>query len=81
MRVDVAGDTAFFRRVAIREDLQRKGHGRTLLSLAEQFAGAQGCTQACSNVGPGAVEFYRKVGYRERGPALDGGSVPMQKAL
>src|SRR5262249_29790947 len=35
IRVDLASSVAWFRRVAIRDDLQRRGHGRTLLRLAE----------------------------------------------
>ena len=81
VRVDVAGDTAFFRRVAIKEALQRNNHGRTMLFLAERFARTQGCLRVCSDVDPDAVEFYRKVGYRQGEPVAAGASVPMQKAL
>src|SRR5262245_66330679 len=43
IRIDINGDQAIFRRVAIREDLQRAGHGRVLLTLAESFAQEKGC--------------------------------------
>ncbi|MCA1606864.1 MAG: GNAT family N-acetyltransferase, partial [Acidobacteria bacterium] len=39
-----------FRRVAVREDAQRVGHGRVLLTLAESFARSKGCKQIWSNV-------------------------------
>src|SRR5919106_4160223 len=42
LRLDIAGPVAWLRRVAIREDLQRQGHGRALLRLAESFAKAEG---------------------------------------
>src|SRR5688572_5914 len=38
VRIDVDGTTAICRRVAIRADVQRLGHGRVLLSLVQQFA-------------------------------------------
>src|SRR4026209_2633061 len=34
IRVDIKDGVAFFRRVAVREDMQRAGHGRILLDLA-----------------------------------------------
>src|SRR4029453_14045577 len=40
VRIDVAGSTAILRRVAIRADVQRRGHGRMLIALVEQFAKA-----------------------------------------
>jgi N-acetylglutamate synthase-like GNAT family acetyltransferase len=39
IRVEVSETVAWFRRVAIREALQRLGHGRVLLRLAEAFRG------------------------------------------
>src|SRR5215213_1151031 len=43
MRIDISGTVAWFRRVAIQEDLQGLGHGRVLLRLAEAFGKAEGC--------------------------------------
>jgi len=63
VRVEVNGTTAWLRRVAIREDLQRQGHGRALLHLAEAFAKAQGCDEVRSNAAVEAVEFYERCGY------------------
>src|SRR4030095_499343 len=63
IRVDISGLQAFFRRVAIREDLQRSGHGRVLLTLAESFAQANGCNYILSSVAPDAVAFYQRCGY------------------
>jgi len=66
IRVDVAGDVAVFRRVAVREDLQRRGYGRRLLRAAEQFARAQGCSRVDSHVDPGAIGFYERCGFVRR---------------
>jgi GNAT superfamily N-acetyltransferase len=64
IRIDVAGATAYLRRVAIDEPYQRQGFGRTLLALAEAFARAQLATRVESSVAPDAVPFYSKCGYR-----------------
>jgi GNAT superfamily N-acetyltransferase len=63
VRIDVAGTTAICRRVAIRSDVQRLGHGRVLLSLVEQFARDVGCRRLASYVAPDAVEFYERCGF------------------
>ena len=64
VRIDVAGATAYLRRVAIDEPYQRQGLGRTLLALAEAFARAQFATRIESSVARDAVPFYSKCGYR-----------------
>jgi GNAT superfamily N-acetyltransferase len=67
IRVDIADDEALFRRVAIREDVQRQGHGRKMLELAEGFVRAQDRNRIRSHVDPNAVEFYERCGFtRER---------------
>src|SRR5262245_11736040 len=43
VRLDICEKVAWLRRVAIREDLQRLGHGRVLVRLVEAFADAEGC--------------------------------------
>src|SRR5262245_23844522 len=43
VRIDIDGTVAALRRVAIRTDLQGRGHGRVLLALAERFARDAGC--------------------------------------
>jgi GNAT superfamily N-acetyltransferase len=63
IRVDVEANVAIFRRVAIREDLQRRGHGRTLLQLAEHFAKDYACTRIDSYVDAPAVGFYSRCGF------------------
>lgn len=79
VRVDLLGETAILRRVAVREDAQRLGHGRRLLELAEQFARDHGCSQARSHVIPDAVLFYHKIGYHE--VRTEPGHVLMRKDL
>jgi GNAT superfamily N-acetyltransferase len=63
VRIDIAGPVAGLRRVAIRADVQRRGHGRALLRLAERFARDAGCTQLVSRVAPDAVGFYQRFGF------------------
>lgn len=82
VRVDVSEEVAWFRRIAIREDLQRRGHGRILLELAEAFAKAEGCDEVRSNAATDAVGFYERCGY-ERDPSSPSpvNSVPVLKSL
>ena len=63
VRIDVFESVAWLRRVAIRDDFQRLGHGRVLLQLAEAFAQAHGCTETRSNAAVEAVGFYKRCGY------------------
>jgi GNAT superfamily N-acetyltransferase len=68
IRIDVEDAVAIFRRVAIREDLQRRGYGRQLLQAAERFAAEYGCIRVVSHVDQGAVAFYERCGFRRDGP-------------
>ena len=83
IRVDVDHERATFRRVAIREDAQRRGHGRALLQAAEAFARAQGCVRVESHVAADAVPFYLRCGFHpaEPVPAGGGGTVFMTRRL
>ena len=80
IRVDVDGPLAIFRRVAIREDVQRHGHGKVMLSLAEDFALDKGCSLVRSYVDAGAVGFYKSCGFNyDTSTAADEKHVPMYK--
>ncbi len=82
IRVEICETVAWFRRVAIREDLQRLGHGRVLLRLAEAFAKAEGCNEIRSNAAVDAVGFYDRCGYaRELSETVPPNSVRMCKSL
>ena len=82
IRVDIKDRQAMFRRVAIRDDVQRKGHGKALLALAESFAQTKGCAQIGSDVAPDAVGFYERCGYMLVLPnATVATSISMQKQL
>ncbi|HKA21568.1 MAG TPA: GNAT family N-acetyltransferase [Blastocatellia bacterium] len=81
IRVDISGTQAIFRRVAIREDLQRSGHGRMLLALAESFAQSKGCNHISSEVAPDAVGFYQRCGYELVQGVAIAGTASMQKNL
>ena len=82
LRIDIDGAVAWFRRVAVQEELQRVGHGRILLDLAEAFARDEGCYEVRSNVAADAVGFYERCGYlRDSAKAATNEVVPMQKRL
>ena len=76
VRIDLIGATqAGLRLIAIRRDLQRQGHGRVLLRLAERAARAFGRIEIGINAHPTSLTFYLANGYRE-GEWRDAGSVP-----
>jgi GNAT superfamily N-acetyltransferase len=83
IRIDIDGQIAVFRRVAVRDDVQRCGHGKVMLSLAEDFARSRGCGFAKSFVDPQAVGFYERCGFNhEKSTSTDGADakhVPMFK--
>ena len=82
LRLDIATGVAWLRRVAIRQDLQRQGHGRVLLQLAEAFAKAQGCDEIRSNAAVEAFGFYERCGYeRDVSRAAPVNSVAVRKSL
>lgn len=82
MRLDVCDTVAWLRRVAIREDLQRMGHGRVLLRLAEAFACAEGCDEIRTNAAVEAVRFYERCGYaRDPTASSPPNSLRMWKSL
>jgi GNAT superfamily N-acetyltransferase len=63
VRIDIHGAVATLRRVAIRAEVQKRGHGRALLSLAQRVAEEAGCTRLESFVAPDAIGFYRRAGF------------------
>ena len=76
VRIDLIGETAAgLRLIGIRGDVQRQGHGRALLKLAEDAARALGKTEIIINAHPISVDFYLANGYR-RGEWTDRGPVP-----
>ena len=64
IRIDIAKPVAWFRRVAIRESLQRQGHGSELMRLAERFARGQEISRIQSDVDRDAIPFYKRFGFR-----------------
>lgn len=82
IRVDIDDGSATFRRVAVREDVQRQGHGRQLITAAESFARLHGCTRVESHVDPEAIGFYQRCGYAIPDGVVAGAtSVLMTKSL
>ena len=82
VRIDVCESEACLRRVAIREDFQRQGHGRVLLRLAENFALKKNCTGVRSNAAVESVGFYELCGYvRDSSSVSPVNSVAMKKSL
>jgi GNAT superfamily N-acetyltransferase len=66
VRIDLIGKKgAGLRLISVRGDLQRQGHGRVLLRLAEQTARTFGKTEIVINAHPSALAFYLANGYRE----------------
>jgi GNAT superfamily N-acetyltransferase len=63
IRIDIHGEVALFRRVAMRDDMQRRGYGRLLLELATEFAARQACVRIDSHVDAEAVGFYGRCGF------------------
>jgi GNAT superfamily N-acetyltransferase len=64
VRIDLMGaDRAAFRLIAVRRDVQRRGHGRVLLRLAEQLVSDLGCAQVTINSTRPALPFYLRNGY------------------
>ncbi len=81
LRIDIEPPNAIFRRVAVRLKHQRKGHGRVMLMLAEEFARKHECICVRSDVAADAVGFYESCGFRRSTPATAVTSVPMEKVL
>ncbi len=81
IRIDVDGETARFRRVAIAADHQRRGHGRVLLGLSEAFALEHRASRVEASVAADAVGFYRCSGYQALKVLDEAGSVRMFKNL
>jgi GNAT superfamily N-acetyltransferase len=82
LRLDVSETVAWLRRVAVREDLQRQGHGRILLRVAEVFAKEHGCDEVRTNAAVEAVGFYERCGYaRDLNASSPPNSVRMWKRI
>lgn len=66
IRIDItATGEAGLRLVAIDPTSQRRGCGRVLLRLAEDFARDLGCSRTVLYATPDAAGFYTKAGYSE----------------
>lgn len=76
VRIDLIDHAhAGLRLIGIRRDVQRRGHGSTLLRLAESAARTFGRTIVVINAHPTSLTFYLANGYR-RGDWKDAGPVP-----
>ena len=66
VRIDLIDErVAGLRLIGVRGDLQRQGHGRVLLRLAEQTVRAFDRTEIVINAHPSSLAFYLANGYRE----------------
>jgi N-acetylglutamate synthase-like GNAT family acetyltransferase len=64
-RLDDLGDRkGVVRLVAIATDVQRRGHGRVLSALVEDYARRLGLKTLLVNANPDAVGYYKKMGWR-----------------
>lgn len=77
IRIDIHGATATFRRVAIRDDMQRRGYGRRLLEEAERFSRREGCARIESFVDPDAIGFYERCGFSRASSATTNDSTTL----
>ncbi|KXF77161.1 hypothetical protein ATN84_25425 [Paramesorhizobium deserti] len=62
-RLDLKGDNAVMRLVAIDAGEQARGHGRVLNALIEDEAKGRGLKTLLVNAAPTAVGFYEKTGW------------------
>lgn len=60
---DLGNGRGAVRLVAIAADVQRRGHGRVLSALVEDYARAMGLTTLFVNAVPEAVGYYEKMGW------------------
>jgi GNAT superfamily N-acetyltransferase len=82
IRVDVDDQLAIFRQIAVREDIQRRGHGRVMLSLAEGFAQEKRCRLVRIYSAPDAAGFYARCQYHQHSESpADGRYVLMAKDM
>jgi GNAT superfamily N-acetyltransferase len=66
IRIDLMGARCTaFRLIAVRKSLQKQGHGRQMLALAEQLVSELGCAQVTIQAAPTALPFYLRNGYAE----------------
>lgn len=66
--VDYKAAQAIMRRIAITEIEQRRGHGRVLIQLVEEFSTNEGCCRVIVASAEDAQQFYEKCGYKARAP-------------
>lgn len=81
LRVDLDGNVAWFRRVAISEEFQRQGHGSRMIEAAMAFARERGSRIVKSNVARDAVGFYEKLGFKVVGEVHPHVGIPMMRTL
>ena len=63
VRIDINAPGAAFRLFTIREDLQGRGYGRSMVMLSESFVQNQGCCRVELTAGDQSVGFWEKCGY------------------
>ena len=84
---DFGGGMGAVRLVAIVADLQRRGHGRKLAELVEDYARSLGITRLFVNAAPEAVGYYEKLGWQRftrdetELSGIASGAVQMTKSL
>jgi GNAT superfamily N-acetyltransferase len=65
-RLDLRGDVAVVRLVAVAPQLQRRGHGRAMSGLIDGEARRRGVRLLRINAAPNAVGFYEATGWRRK---------------
>lgn len=80
-RLDIDGDVAWMRRVAVRESEQGRGIGRRMVDHASDFARSHACRVLRSSVDRRAIGFYEKVGFRSLYPVGEEGGMLMEREI
>ena len=78
VRIDIDGPDAAFRLVTVREDMQGRGYGRSLVELSESLARSSGCRRVVVTAGEKSVGFWEKCRYSR---VSDGRRMIMRKEL
>ena len=84
MLVEVSRDTLQLRQMAVKNNLQRKGIGASIISFAEKLSKDKGYKKIMMHARDSAIGFYEKFGYINNGKPFIEVNVPhhiMEKQL
>ncbi len=76
MLIQVANDTLQLRQMAVKDNLQRKGVGASIIGFAETLSKDKGYKKIMMHARDSAIGFYEKFGYVSKGDAFIEVNVP-----